>query len=227
VYQGEENSYRLERCLQIFVNGYFIELVGLLARFFKGSEGMRKIQGLQSKMQLITSFMEHDDRLASMLDSALRPYNLTATPKPQLSLFLNLDTLIGWYSTVLHYEMRACINSVVNIWRDVTKDAGGLASKYTHPLPWIPMRSRGEGGTFRTLLPEDCATYLDEYISVTRLNESNIARTFWKYVDKLDAKVVDECSYTIPYLTYDDSHITHPAYSSSLFLSIIMYDHAS
>jgi hypothetical protein len=49
---------------------------------------------------------------------------------------------IAWYSTVLHQEMRACIDSVVYIWKDVSKDAGGLGSKYRFPLPWNPMRSK-------------------------------------------------------------------------------------
>ena len=30
--------------------------------------------------------------------------------------------------------------------KEVTKDAGGLASKYRYPLPWNPMRSAGENG---------------------------------------------------------------------------------
>ena len=180
---------RLERCLEIFVNGYYVELVGLLAQFFKGQATMRSIQGLQSKMQLITSYMKHDDRLALMLESALRPFDLCVQPRPLLSLLLNLDTLLAWYSAVLHQEMKACVDSVVNIWKDVTKDAGGLASKYRYPLPWNPMRSAGESGQFQSLLPEDSTAYLLQYIALTRLHEKNIASSFAKHVNKLDANV--------------------------------------
>ena len=150
---------------------------------------MKSIQGLQSKMQLITTYMHHDDRLALMLESALRPFELIAQPRPLLSLLLNLDTLLAWYSAVLHQEMKACVDSVVHIWKDVTKDAGGLASKYRFPLPWNPMRSKGERGQFQSLLPEDSTAYLLQYISLTRLHETNIAMSFRKHVHKLDANV--------------------------------------
>jgi hypothetical protein len=185
---GKTNN-RLERCMEILVNGFYVELVGLLAQFFKGQATMRSIQGLQSKMQLITSYMRHDDRLALMLESALRPFDLCVQPRPLLSLLLNLDTLLAWYSAVLHQEMKACVDSVVNIWKDVTKDAGGLASKYRYPLPWNPMRSAGESGQFQSLLPEDSTAYLLQYIALTRLHEKNIASSFAKHVNKLDANV--------------------------------------
>ena len=179
----------LLKCLELVANGYFIELVGLLAQFFKGHSTMKNIQGLQSKMQLITTYMRHDDRLALMLESAIRPFDMSITPRPLLSLLLNLDTLLAWYSSVLHQEMKACVDSVVNIWRDVTKDAGGLAAKYRYPLPWNPMRKMGELGQFQTLLPEDCTAYLLQYIALTRLSEENIAMSFRKHVHKLDANV--------------------------------------
>ena len=179
----------LLNCLELVANGYFIELVGLLAQFFKGHSTMKNIQGLQSKMQLITTYMRHDDRLALMLESAIRPFDMSITPRPLLSLLLNLDTLLAWYSSVLHQEMKACVDSVVNIWRDVTKDAGGLAAKYRYPLPWNPMRKNGELGLFQTLLPEDCTAYLLQYIALTRLSEENIAMSFRKHVHKLDANV--------------------------------------
>ena len=197
----------LIRSLEIIVNGYFIQLVDLLAQFFKGQIIMKNIQGLQSKMQLITTYMHHDDRLSLMLESAVRPYNFIITPKPLLSLLLNLDTLLAWYSAVLHQEMKACVDSVVNIWKDVTKDASGLASKYRFPLPWIPMRKNGEEGQFQSLLPEDSTAYLLQYISLTRLHEKNIAKSFRKHVHKLDANVHLSFASAYKYLAdiYSDS----------------------
>jgi hypothetical protein len=145
----------LQRCLEVLVNGYYVELVGLLATFFKSQIGLKSISGLQSKiqvryiipctdppvltlnyipicihilsivsrcfihhnfsrlkshkekilinhsplrsMQLITAYMHHDDRLALMLESCLRPFDLSTQPRPLLSLLLHLETLLGIY----------------------------------------------------------------------------------------------------------------------------------
>ena len=49
--------------------------------------------------------MEQNDRLDELLQSVLRPYSLKARPRPQLSLFLHLDTVIAWYAQVVKMEM--------------------------------------------------------------------------------------------------------------------------
>ena len=42
---------------------------------------------------------------------------------------------------------------------------------------------------FQSLLPEDSTAYLLQYIALTRLHEKNIAVSFAKHVNKLDANV--------------------------------------
>ena len=49
------------------------------------------------------------------VQSALRPFDISVHPRPLLSLLLNLDTLLAWYSAVLHQEMKACVDSVVHV----------------------------------------------------------------------------------------------------------------
>ena len=49
------------------------------------------------------------------IQSALRPFDISVHPRPLLSLLLNLDTLLAWYSAVLHQEMKACVDSVVHV----------------------------------------------------------------------------------------------------------------
>ena len=44
-------------------------------------------------------------------------------------------------------------------------------------------------GMFQSLLPEDSTAYLLQYIALTRLHEKNIAVSFAKHVNKLDANV--------------------------------------
>ena len=104
----------LEKTLALFVNGYFIQMVGTLGAFFEG-KNMQTIVGLDSKIKLITTYMKHNDRLDLLLKSALRPYGLKADPEPRLSYFLQLDTLIAWYSVVLQNEMKNVVDKALAV----------------------------------------------------------------------------------------------------------------
>jgi hypothetical protein len=64
---------------------------------------------------LISTFMRHNDRLGQLLESALRPYNLVPEPRPQLQLFLKLDTLVAWYSNSLEQEMFSKVDNVLKV----------------------------------------------------------------------------------------------------------------
>ena len=131
----------MEHALEVYVNGYYIELVGLLARFFRdGFESVRSMQGLQSKMQLLTAYMQHDDRLATTVESVLRcsGRSLEVSPRPLLSPLLPLDTLLAWHSSALSQEMKTCVESVLSIWEDPDKNAGGLVDKYRYCPPDTP-----------------------------------------------------------------------------------------
>lgn len=63
--------------------------------------------------------MTHNDRLAQLLDSAMRPYDLEVSPRPQLSLFLRIDTLIAWYITTLDEEMGGKVSTVIKVCADM------------------------------------------------------------------------------------------------------------
>jgi hypothetical protein len=52
------------------------------------------MKGVARKIDLINTFLSHNDRLNSITESALRFYDLKANPSPQLSLFLDFDLLI-------------------------------------------------------------------------------------------------------------------------------------
>ena len=83
-------------------------------------------------MELISTYMKHNDRLEVIIESALRPYGLIAQPAPKLSHYMHFDTLEYWYSNILHAEMRQRIDDVLSVWKDVSKNAGmyGLKSIY-------------------------------------------------------------------------------------------------
>lgn len=180
----------LERMMECLVNGYFFEMVALLAKYFdKNNPDMTSLQGLQSKVNLITTFMKHNDRLDILLSSALRPYNVCAEPPPQLSVFLHFDSLISWYTIVLQEEMRNVVNNALHVWKDLDKNASGYADRYKHPLPWIPLRQGGDSGIFRTLMPEDAIGYLDRYLEYAKLGNDEVAPSFRSLIWKVDAKV--------------------------------------
>ena len=70
------------------------------------------LQGLNSKVELITTYLKHNDRLAVIIDHALRPYELHAEPAALLSLFLDFDILVSWYTSVLLIEMRSRVGMI-------------------------------------------------------------------------------------------------------------------
>ena len=177
----------LSECLEALVNGYFIEMVGTMGSFFE-STTMRGVKGMGGKLELIRTYMAHNDRLALLLDSVCQPYCITTDPKPQLSLFLNVDTLLAWYSHVLEDAMVGVVSNCVNIWKDVTKKTSKLTNMYKHPLPWLHDRDEGSGH-FRTFIPEDSVRNLEQYILYARLKKRDIAPSFHHSVDKLDVKV--------------------------------------
>jgi hypothetical protein len=108
---------KLKRFIERIVNAYLVEMVSLLGKFFDDNKTIRQVKGLTSKTQLIMTFMRHNDRLGQLLDSALRPYNLSLQPRPQLQLFLKIDTLVGWYSAALEQEMFSHVDNVVRVSR--------------------------------------------------------------------------------------------------------------
>ena len=59
--------------------------------------------------------MKHNDRLGQLLDSVLRPYHLEVFPRPKITLFLNIDTLVAWYSKVLDEEMSGKVQNVMEV----------------------------------------------------------------------------------------------------------------
>ena len=126
----------LTDCLKLMANGYFIEMVGILGSFFEFSS-VKMVQGMGGRLELIRTVMKHNDRLALLLHSVCAPYMLKAEPKPQLSLFLDVDLLLAWYSNVLQSSMTETVEHCVDVWKDVTKNTSRLTDMYKHPLPWV------------------------------------------------------------------------------------------
>ena len=44
------------------------------------------------------------------MDGALRPYQRRSVPKPFLSQYLDVSKFIGWYSVLLHKEMKLWVD---------------------------------------------------------------------------------------------------------------------
>ncbi|KAJ1430645.1 hypothetical protein B484DRAFT_479142 [Ochromonadaceae sp. CCMP2298] len=197
---------QLERCLEILANGYFIEIVGLLGMFFEGPNGMgdsssdaSNVKGLGNKVDLIMTYLQHNDRLATILDHALRPYAMRAKPAATLSLFLDFDILASWYTSVLLLEMRGRVDDVLAVWQDVTKDVTGHSGDYKFGVPWIPQHTEvGEDLYFYTCIPEDLVEILLTYLQYARIKKSSVAESFQQSVGRLDTEVL--MAYTSSFL---------------------------
>jgi len=179
---------KLERCIETLVNGYFIEMVGTMGGFFD-SDVMNSVQGFGGKLEIIRTYMKHNDRLATILDSACKPYRIAPTLSPQLSYFLDVDTLIGWYAQVLQVAMVEVVDNCLAVWRDKSKGASKLTDMYEFNLPWIPDREKSRSGLFKTCIPEDAIRGLQNYILYARVKKGDIAPSFYKTLEKIDIKV--------------------------------------
>ena len=86
---------RLEQCLELMLNIYYSNIVGLLGRFFD-LQGLEAVKGLESKIKLINLLVDQDDRFANVQKNALRPFRLQVSPEPVLSRCLNFTKLAQW-----------------------------------------------------------------------------------------------------------------------------------
>ena len=190
---------KLESCICFFINEYLIEMVGILASLLE-SKTLRsnKGGGLQSKIILINTFVDNNDKLNKICESVLRPYDLSCVPPPCLSAFLDIDTLIAFYADTLHDEMKQWVDGVVKIWKDKTKDAGGNSASYRFDLPWKPMRVKGHEGEIITTIPEETKTALEDYARIARLDKDKVHDTFQKSFYILEEKVA--IAYTSAFL---------------------------
>ena len=70
---GPHNNYDglLPRCLNLMINGYYIEIIALLSKFFE-NKGLETIKGVERRISLIQFFLKNNNRLSDMLTSALR-----------------------------------------------------------------------------------------------------------------------------------------------------------
>lgn len=68
------------------------------------------MQGHTKKLELITFLIDNDDRVQLAMDGALRPYARRSMPRPFLSAFLDVSKFIGWYSVLLHKEMKLWVD---------------------------------------------------------------------------------------------------------------------
>ncbi len=148
--------------------------------------------------------MKHNDRLHLLISNALRPYGLTASPPAQLSLFLDFNVLVKWYTSTLITEMRSWVNKVLVTWKDVTKDVTGNASNYKFPLPWIP--ERHSSGRFYSNIPEDLVAALLNYLNYARMNSETVAPHFHSYLGQMDIKVC--LAYTNSFLLLSEGYLS-------------------
>lgn len=73
------------------------------------------MQGHTRKLDLITFIINNDDRMKLAIDGALRPYSRVSSPSPYLSQYLDINKFIGWYSVLLHNEMKLWVDRCFNV----------------------------------------------------------------------------------------------------------------
>lgn len=204
---GQKRDYDgpLLPCLNNLTNGYYIEIIAILAKFFE-NKGLEEIQGVDRKKALISFFLENNGRLSDMLTSALRPFSLIVEPTPVLSYLLNIEDLVNFYNSILSLEMNSYVDMVMNQVKSNSKaDAADAGFEYSFYLPWYPTSDRG--GLFETRIPEDTCGALTNYLrsSVIAGVEGNVG-CFVVLLKRLEDKVLVSVATAYIYLAKQFLH---------------------
>jgi hypothetical protein len=111
----------LQKCMAIYANEYLLNVVELLGEFFDESK-LRTIKGLSCELELIQTFLLHNDRLQLLIENALYPFELEVTPKANLSVFLDFSILKRWFADALNISMTSGLHQVLSVWTDKEKN---------------------------------------------------------------------------------------------------------
>jgi hypothetical protein len=188
---GWKQPTMLHRCAELFANCYLTEIINVLGAFFEDQQLM-EIKGMGGKIELIRTYMKHNDRLDHILESAFRPYRLHAEPPALLSMCLDFDQLIGWYATSLSGEMRVRVDSVFQLWRTQSRQDSNVANQFCNDvelLPWYPSMSEGTRTFFYTGMPVELQAVLVQYLAVARIRRDQVAVSYKSAIFRLDGKV--------------------------------------
>ena len=129
---GHRDSRVLQTCITTLINGYYNILVQELGYFFDSKDLLKSLTGNQSKLALIEFFIEYDSHLKGVIENALRPYKLCASPEPNLSLALSVEELMSWYVVLLRIEMLDFVNRTFQISQRNTEESTSTA----YEMPW-------------------------------------------------------------------------------------------
>jgi hypothetical protein len=151
----------LESCLKTIINGYYINIVETLGYFFDSKDALESLKGNESKLKLIEFIIENDNHFNLLVENSLLPYNLKISPRPLLSLSLNINSLMNWYSELLSEEMRGFVRRTF----EVTLSAAPPKSPNEYFLPW---EVNSACGILISSIPLDTGNILKGYLSLTK-----------------------------------------------------------
>lgn len=151
----------LEKCLQMIINGYYINIVESLGYFFDSKDALESLKGNESKLKLIEFVIENDNHFNLLVQKSLLPYNLNISPPPLLSLSLNIKSLMNWYSELLSEEMRGYVHRTF----EVTVSTAPPKSPTEYFLPWEINSDRE--GILVSSIPVDTGKILRGFLNLT------------------------------------------------------------
>lgn len=151
----------LESCLQMIINGYYLNIVEALGYFFDSKDALESLKGNESKLTLIEFIIENDNHFNLLLENSLLPFNLKISPHPLLSLSLNIKSLLMWYSELLSDEMRGYVKRTF----DVTLSSVPPSTPSEYFLPWEINR---DNGILISSIPLDTRNILKGFLSLTK-----------------------------------------------------------
>ena len=170
----------LEGFLETLLNGYIQELYGLFNNLM--STELHSLN-IRSRRQFVECYFDNHNRFEFLLGHQLAILGYCAMPAPRLSLSLDQESLIRWYSSSVKEVYKYHVESVFEIWKRRSQNV---------QMPWKVNRvwnSRRVAKYLQTSIPEDCIAHLMEILHDSHVSCSEAREEFDTLICNMNSNV--------------------------------------
>lgn len=103
---------RISWMLQAAINAFYNRIISFIGKSIDRKR-FEKLEGNQSRLDLIAFVITEDDRISTVLQELLLLVGLNVSPSPFLSLTLNIEGLLDRFASILTFELKKYLNQAL------------------------------------------------------------------------------------------------------------------